>query len=57
MIAKALIDHKTRTIYIHGVENKLVLRNFDTPSQPAKMNLNKKSLPKHWSVQTMIFGP
>ena len=26
-------------------------------AQPAKMDLNKKSLPKLWSVQTMIFGP
>ena len=26
-------------------------------TQPAKIDLNKKPLPKYWSVQTMIFGP
>ena len=30
---------------------------FHFLAQPVKMNLNKKSFPKHWSVQTMIFGP
>ena len=40
MIAKALIDHKTRAIYIQGVKNKLVHRYFDTPLKIIKMAKN-----------------
>ena len=40
MIALALIDHKTSTIYIQGVKTKLVPRYFDTPLKIIKTAKN-----------------
>ena len=52
-----LLKPKVLRVFINREQSSRGSRNyFGDSAQPAKMDLNKKSLPKFWSVQTMIFG-